>query len=265
MSASGETLYTARVPYPDTLGTNRINAVKLGIYRDGALVAPTVSGSSFSLISPNGTAIVDEDPITVDSDGYANASIAAALLDPTAANVDLGEGWQEVWSLVFGGVAFPFDREASLARRPIYPCITDDDLLACYPDLGAIRGSTVTTFQGFIDEAWKRVHLRWLSEGGVLYFVKSAYAFREAELELALGLTFRWLGKSQASRGNYLELSTAHLAAYDRAWGRINVTEDLDHDGKVDDPESRARRGTVLNFNVPPEHRSRRMPRTRTW
>jgi len=260
MSASGETLYTARTPYPDVLGINRINTVAMEIYRDGALVAP--SSGTISLLSPDGTAVVDGAAVTVTA-SIATYAIPAASLDPDDAGVTLGEGWQEVWTLVLATATRVFDREAALARRPIYPSISDVDLQASYPDLSAIRGSTITTWQGFIDEAWKRIHLRWLAEGGITYLVKSAYAFREAHIELSLGLIFRWMSKAQAGRGNFLELSDNHLRAYERAWARVNVTADHDHDGLVDDPEKRSHRGTVLNFNVPPEYRGRRSGRRR--
>jgi len=263
--SSGETLYTARTPYPSVMGINRVNAVQMAIYRDGDLVAPTEAGSTFSLLSPDGTAVVNAQAITVDADGISTYSIAAALLDPDDTGITLGEGWQEVWSLILGGVPFPFDREAALARRPISPSISDVDLLASYPDLGAMRGSTVDNFQGFIDEAWKRIILRWLSEGGITYKVKSAYAFRTAHIDLTLGLFYRWLGKNQSGRGNYLELSDDHLKSYEREFARINVTEDLDHDGTVDAPDQRSRRGVVLNPNVPPENKPRRPSRGGRW
>ncbi|HEX4935116.1 MAG TPA: hypothetical protein VFV33_18155, partial [Gemmatimonadaceae bacterium] len=98
MSVVG-TLYSARIAYPDYLVRGRTQTVSLALYRSGALVAPTQSGSTFTLTSPAGVEIVSASAVTVSS-SVATFAIGAASLPST---LTLGHGYREKWSLVLSG------------------------------------------------------------------------------------------------------------------------------------------------------------------
>lgn len=229
-----ETSYTIRAPYPVMLQRGRAATTKIEVYRDGALSAPTASGSTYTLLSPSGSTVVSG-AVTVSS-SVATYSLSAGDLPST---LQLGEGYQEVWVLVLAdGTTRTFDREAAVILRPLYPVVTDLDLTAMYPDLATWRGSDVTSMQGFIDEAWRQILSRLIAQGVLPYLVKSAHAFRTAHQHLALAIWAGYAAKGRAG-ANFLELATMHRAAYEEAWKAINFAVDTDHDGRVDDPHKR--------------------------
>ena len=146
MIPTGQTGYAARVAYPSLLVRGADTAVALPVYRDGALVAP-VSGT-YRLLGPGGNAIVSHAVSVVSS--VATYTIPAASLPNS---LTLGEGYMEVWSLVFADQSSEFRRTAALALCPIFPVVTDLDLIAEYQPLGSLLGGGLTTYQGSIDQA----------------------------------------------------------------------------------------------------------------
>jgi hypothetical protein len=188
----------------------------------------------------------------------ASATVEAAELPTTIA---VGEGYQEVWVIaITNGPTLTVDREAAVGVRPIYPVITDLDLQAVYPDISAIRGVSLASMQGFLDEAWKRIVYRWITQGGLTYQVKSAWVFREPHIELTMHLFFSYLSKAQQGRGSYMELAEMHSKAWERSWRQMSHTLDLDGDGRVDDTERR-QGGHLLHPNAAARATLRRDPR----
>jgi len=93
--SDAEILYSFRVPFQNVLMRGRAQVVKLEASRNGELVAPTVLGSSFSLFDPQGTAIIDAQPITL-VDLVATYSITALELPDT---IEYSELYQERWGI----------------------------------------------------------------------------------------------------------------------------------------------------------------------
>jgi hypothetical protein len=156
--------YTARIPFPDYLERGRTQLVRLEVYRDGALVAPT--SGTFSLYDASHVAQIDAAAVTIAS-SRAQYSINAASLP---ASLPVGEGWQEEWALTFSdGVTRTFRRSAALVLRAVHPVITDADLLACYSDLDDLRPSDLSSYQGPIDEAWRQIIGRLVGRGRFPY------------------------------------------------------------------------------------------------
>jgi len=230
-----EVSYSFRLPYPSMYQRARANVAKCPVYVNGALSAPTASGSTYSLYGPDGAAIISGQGVTV-SGSVAQYSLSAGDLPVT---LPPGEGYQEVWTLVLAdGTTRTLDQPAALILRPLYPVITDADLEAHYPDLSTWRGASVTSMQTWIDEAWRTILGRLIAQGVLPYLVKSAYAFREAHIHLTLAMWAGYCAKGRTG-ANFLELSAAHRAAYESAWKGINFTSDDDHDGRPDDPARR--------------------------
>lgn len=241
MGPSGETTYTFRSSAPDVLQRGRQNTVSMRVYHSGAEVTPATW--TFSLLDPGGTEIASANGTS----SVASATVEAAELPATVAT---GEGYQEVWVIgITAGPTLTVDREAAVGVRPIYPVVTDLDLSASYPDLAQIRGVSLSSLQGFLDEAWKRIVYRWIVAGGLTYQVKSAWVFREPHIELTMSLFFGFLAKSQQGRGSYMELAEKHTAAFERAWRQMSHTLDIDGDGRVDDT-GRRKGGTLLHPNA---------------
>lgn len=91
---------------------------------DGALVAPTQTGSTVTVLDPSGTAVVDGAAVDV-SGSVASYTFAAG--SPTTSHA-LGDGWSIVWSLVIGGEVYPFRHPAILCQYVPRNIITAADL-----------------------------------------------------------------------------------------------------------------------------------------
>lgn len=246
MSTGAETLYSVRTSYPDILQIDRDCTISIPVYRSGAVVAP--SAATVAVYGPSGAAVVATTAATI-TDGIATFTIAAALLTGEG-DATLGEGWQEVWALTLpDGTTRTYDREAALARRPIAPALSVEDLIEQYSQITAIGGSI--DLQAVIDATWGVIVRRWIKSGNLTYLVKSAYILADCHRELALARFFRELYQLRNS-DNYLQLATTHQREYERQWGEVNTTMDYDHDGKVDDTERRERPAFLLQPNVMP-------------
>ena len=253
--SNAETLYSFRSAYPDVLERGRAQLLDQEVYRDGVLVAPTEAGSTVTLYGPDGSSVWSS-AVTVTGD-IAQATIPASSLPDT---IDLGEGYSLLWSLVIGGVTYNKRREASVALRAFYPEVTDLDLEGEYPDLDRDLGTSLTSWQTFIDEAWKQIINRLRREGVLPYLVISTSVFREPHKHLALYLTLKWFHRNSGSDGPWLELYKHHYALYKESWAAITFTMDKDHDGVLDTPD-RQSNAAVIHLNTAPSGRRRNDPR----
>lgn len=240
-----ENLYSARSPYPPTYIRGRANATSLPIYRDGALVVPT--SGTYTLYDAGG-AVVVTGAVTV-AGSTATFALTSTHLPATA---ELSAAYQETWSLVFSDRTQVFDREIIVARRALHPVITDLDLQAVYQTLDRDRPASLTSFQAYIDEAWKRILSKLIGRGIYPHRIMSAEALRAWHTDLALGIFFADAARAQSARGNYLELHDRHMKAADAAWSELTLHMDNDEDGKVDDVRSRTAAARIVHLNAAP-------------
>ena len=237
--------YSARIPFPDYLERNRSQTVKLEVYRDGALAAP--SSGTFTLYDDSDEEVVSAAAVTIAS-SVAEYTIPALTL-PTSKAV--GEGWREEWALLMpDGVIHTFRRSAALVLKNLYPVITDLDLTALYTDLGDLRPASLTSFQGYIDEAWRQVLGRLIAAGRFPYLILDPWSLREIHLETTLALIFRDFASS-LGQGQYLELAESHKKEASFAWKTLTFQYDEDHDGKPDSKRRRAAEPVIYLSNAP--------------
>lgn len=244
MSAA-EPDYSARVAFPDYLVQGRGQTASLELYRAGALVAPTQSGSTFSLYDPAGTVLVSAAAVTV-TGSIATYAIPAGSLPATLA---LGHGYREEWALVLSGVTRTYRRDAALVLHAPYPVITDADLEGVYSDLSRQRASSVTSFQAYIDEAWKRILGRLESQGVFPEHIVTSWSLREVHAELTLHLICLDLHRAAGARWG--ELARDHKSEFERAWARLSFVRD-DGTGKADGSSQRSARRGVTYLNASP-------------
>ena len=255
MSAA-EVAYTARIPYPDVIERGRQQTVALEMYRDGALAAPTASGSTLTIYKPDGTKLVDAGAITVTS-SIATYTLTALVLAETIA---LGERYLQEWSLVMpDGSTRTYRRTMAVARRALFPVITDADLTAEYADLVTQLAGLYSSLQPLIDEAWKRIIRAAIRKGVLTYTVMDAEAFADWHRELTHFLAFKALYRA-TNNDRHRELFQWHSAKADAEAARMNFTEDADHDGKADS-DSRQSVGMIVHPNVAPRSRLQRSPK----
>lgn len=242
MTTAAEPLYSIRTPYPDVLTVDRDNEVAWALYRDGEVVAP--DSATWSLLAPDGTEVASDASVSPGADGVCRITITAATLP--SATIAKGEGYQQVFTPTIDGKVYgPFDRETAVSLRPLYPVITDADLLDEFPTLAQHRGSSATSFQQWIDAAWKRIIGRLIAEGHMAYLIKSSWAFRLAHLELARALFERHVTR-QLKRTGSPEDDEKLFGPYEAAWSQISFAVDGDHDGRVDDTTKRESPGAAM-------------------
>lgn len=260
MPTSAETEYTYPLRYPEMIVRGRANTVTMPVYDEtGTVATVTASGSTFTLLDPSGTAIVNAAAVTVTS-GVPSYTITAGTLPTTL--TPLGEGWQEVWVLQTPTGERTVDREAALILRPLVPVVTYPTLLEDYPTL-ATFGLTAAQWSTFITSAWGEILNDLIAAGHLPYLIKSSAAFRSAHKHRAYAKGFQALALHQNTRGNWLEMAKHHREQAEAAWKAINFKTDDDHDGRVDDDsQRRGGSGSVLNMNAPApgSHRPYRGP-----
>lgn len=247
---AGSTPYAPQIRIVELLEREKAQLTTLPIYRDGALVEPT--SGTYTLKTPGGGTHVDAAAVTI-SGGIAQYSHSAANL---TGSLELGEGWVQEWALTIGGDVYNFRRMAALVRRRLYPVISDADLTAVYSDLSALRPSSLTSYQQYIDDAWFTIIRRLRTEGGGLeYLVMSSEAFYESHRHLSLYLIWRDFHSSLGqSNGRYLDLSQEHYRLYQDEWKRISWVYDYGHDGSPDDPDLRQAKTPVIYTSSPGYH-----------
>lgn len=226
--SSAEISYTFRTVGCDVLQRARTQTVQMECYRDGALVAP--SAGTFSLLGPDGTAIVDAQAVTI------AASIARYTVDATSipATIELGQDYQERWVLTMPDTTVrTVIREAAIARFLLHPVVADVDLTGEYPDLTSEFRSVATSLQGFLDEAWRQILERLFQRDRWPDLLLTTSSLRRPHADLALYLAFKALAvRSQPSRWD--ASMVRHFDAYNAEWSRMTAKWDRDMDGLAD-------------------------------
>lgn len=257
--STSETRYTFRARVPVTLERGRAQRTTLEAYRDGALVAPAVMGSSYSLIDPQGQAIVDSQPV-----GVVN-SVAYYDLDTAdlATSRPLGIGYQERWSLVMpDGTTRTVRRTAALARFELHPVATDADILAEYPGLLNDIGDYGSNFQGWLDAAWGSVvRTLWAHNDFPHILVEPSDVFEWLSHEV-LYRVFRSLSRSGGDTERWRALWEDHSMRATEARTGLTIRVDRDGDG-LQDHAGRESAGVVsIDWHTPytsdPRHISSR-------
>ena len=241
---ASEPIYTARVRIPTIIERARSQVVKLEIYRDGSLQAP--SSGTYSLIDPDGTT-VSTGSVSV-SGSIAQYTIGASGIPAT---VELGEGWLEEWALTISSTVQTFRRPASMVKRALYPVVADVDLTAIYSDLADVRPSSMSSYQTYIDEAWIDIVNRIRAKGDFEYLIMDPQVLRSPHRDLTLYLIFRDF-HSTIGEGRYLELAQEHREVFEARFREISYRYDHDHDGEADDPDKRRALQPVVYLSRPP-------------
>lgn len=214
--------YTPRFLTPTYLEQARDNPLNLGVYRDGALAAPTALGSSISVYSADNVEVVSAAAIALAGSQATYTVLASALTSQT-----LGSGWRIEWTLVMPDTYTHLYRaDASLVRVRLNPVITDLDLVARHSDLAALRPSTMTSYQGYIDEAWRDIVGRLESVGRRPYLVISPEALRPIHLYRTLSMVFRDFGGTGDPENKWNALAEYYEKQYSQAWSTLSLVYD---------------------------------------
>ncbi len=227
--AYADTVYTFRLG-PELLERGRANVVTCPAYRDGALAEP--SSGTLTVYSPNGTAVVDAQAVTV-TGSIAQYSIASA----TVTSYPYADGWTLEWSLVMpDGVTHTVRTDGALVRRSFYPVITDADIIARVPSLDPDSPTVITSsanYQDELDEGWRVLVRRLVADGNLPQQIVSSYALREPHLVYTLSLILADLATRSEGQGFYAEEAGRYRGEYEAAYRRARAKIDRAEDGSV--------------------------------
>lgn len=150
--------YSPRFLTGTYLERERDNALRLGVYRDGAIVTPT-SGTLY-VYNASGVLVAQ---VTVDvAASFATATVQASGL----ASQSRGGGWRVEWHLLMpDGYTHVFRNAAALCRVALPPAASVDDLLVWHADLNAYLPAGQESWQPQGDLAWADI-LLWLEGKG---------------------------------------------------------------------------------------------------
>jgi hypothetical protein len=239
---TSSTPYAPQIKIPELLERGKTQVSSLPVYRDGGLVIP--NAAKYTLINPQSEKIVDGATATL-LGGVAEFTHSPSVLSD---KLEYGEGYLQEWELSIAGEWRVFRRSTAIVKRRLYPVVSDADLTATYSQLAELLPSTMTSYQGYIDEAWYSIIQKMRQEGGGLeYLVMSPEAFRSAHQNLSLYYIFRDFHSSLGqSNGRYLDLASEHHRQFKDDWKQINFVYDYDHDGQADQPNKRQAKQPVI-------------------
>jgi hypothetical protein len=246
--SSTETLYTFRISTPNYLERGRGQVVKLPAYRDGALVAPTEAGSTFSLYDDSNQPVIDAQPISV-TGSIASFEIADTVLTE---DLQLADNWREEWSLVMPDGVRNVRRDAGLCLHLLYPVVTLEDLLAKHRTLLDILPKTDPYAQGYLDDAWITINNRIVSKGRRPYLIMSPWSTKELQENLTLSRIFYDASTSlQEGGGQYKRDGDRYKQDFENAWATLSFNYDSDQDGAADGTDQVSAE-PVVSLNCPP-------------
>lgn len=241
-------MITVRLPSYVAIVRGVDTVLSAPVWASGALVAPTAA-----------TARV------YDSNGALFATLAAVIsgsiaqvtvLGSTTTGLALGVGWRVEWDLVIAGAVRTARTIAVLARSVLYPVVTDEDLYGVQPQLrpGSVGALTrETTYQGYLDEAWRQIEDRLLSAGRRPWLVLEPQALRSPHLYLTMALVFESL--SIQSAGALGVMAEQYRREYEATWARVSMAYDRDDDGIADDHKVGAGSGSIFLCRPPPANK----------
>ena len=243
-------IQTARIQLHEVLIRGRAATTTLAAYADGVQFVPV--SATFKLEKPDGTAQIDTVAATVSGSGTMAYDIPAGQLP--VSTTTLSDGYQILWSAIdTDGGEFTFRRPCAVTLSKLYPVITDLDLVANYSDIEAIRPSSLSSYQNFLDEAWITIIQRVRDQGNFEYLIMDPQSLRSVHLDLTFYLIFKDMDSSGLGDGTrYLELAKEHRFQFEAGWKRLKFRYDLDQDNTMDNDESRRPANPVIYTSRPP-------------
>ncbi len=254
--SSGEILYSARTPFPDSIVTGRENRLRLEIARDGVNVAPTTPGT-FDLVDSGRTVV-----FTVPAIAGPSNSIEAVIPKIDVDKFELGELYQGRWTPVMPGEtdARKFRREAVVTLFRLVPPVAEQDLVTGnYPDLRDQLGDFGNNLQPFLDEAWGWFLRKLFKVGRWPDLMISTQDAFDPVREQAWYRVFRFLFRRTRGTDNRFEkLMEDHRDASLNEWNSMTARWDEDHDGVADSLDREAAQGAIHRNSAPRRRLSRR-------
>ena len=256
--STDSTIYTASIRNVELLQREASNTTDLQIYRDGSQIVP--SACTYTLRKPDGsTYVVQDAAATVDGSGTCTYTHPA---NHFPASLGLGEGYIQEWTATISGNTYIFRRTAALCRRRLYPTVTDADLEIEYQDLANLMPASMTSWQQYIDSAWREILRRIRSSGaGYEYLILSPESLHDCLLHLTLYKIWRDMHSSlMGAEGRYMDLANEHYKQYQVSYDTVNWVYDESNSLTASDPDRRTKGQPVVYLTQHGPYRFWRRP-----
>lgn len=185
MATSSETLHSVRFTGPTIVELGVDSIISAPVYRDGALVAP--SSATVTIYDANNVVIVSAGSATLSGD-VASYTVSGA----TTSSLTPADGWRFDWSiLVSGGLTLQAVTDGSLVLRRLRPVVADLDLLGYHPALSRLRPATESSWQDYLDSAWREVESMLIGSGKRPWLIISPHSLRLLHLHRTLAAIYR--------------------------------------------------------------------------
>jgi len=241
------TRYSFKDPYPIAIQKAVGGTVSLEAYHEDVIVAPTQSGSTYTLRDPTGSILINAQPVVV-VDSIATYSIASSSL----VDAEYADSYIEVWSLVMpDGRAHQKQRQVAICLYPLQmPANGMDLLLGEHKGLMELFGDDVTSLQGFLDATWGEI-LReiWANREWPSTMI-SQFSLYGPLVQGSLYRAFNNLSSRQTGGAQFLDLMRHHLANYRREKNKIQSLFDRDQDGIQEGDQMESLHKRTIHANV---------------
>ena len=178
------TRYSARFEGVTLIERDAANVISVSIEREA--VAPTITAATFSLIDPNGTAVIDAQTATI-----AGGVVSYTIGDTVLANEEYGQRWLVKFAVTIGGAVYTYYNDAAVCLARLSPPITHDDITARHGDIENLLPTGTTSTQAYIDAAWIEITGDLYSDAVPFWTLRTVSALRQPLILLALTLIFR--------------------------------------------------------------------------
>ena len=222
------TPYSARWTGPTLITKSHDTTVTVDIEHGGS--APTVSAVTFSLYSPNGTAIVDGAAAS-ESGGTLSYTVTAASMSSQA----YAQGWAVKFSATIGGDVHDFYNDAALCLARLYCPIGTTDLTNRYSRLAALQTTGASDLQKFITDAWTELTARLYSEALPFWRMRTPSSLRPWLIAQAAVFALDDLALTLGDGGPYREEARRIEESLPRLYNKIRSLMDDNEDNNLDE------------------------------
>ena len=248
MGTKGDPSYNFRDRRVQVLVRNREQTSTQEVWFEGALVVPTVEGSSYSLYSRSGTVEILNKAISVVGD-VATATIEAEDIPESVAYDDR---FTEEWTLVINGTEYKTRRSCILSPTPLRCPVIQQDILDINPQILEDLINYDSNLQRWIDSAWTEVLRHLIRKNEWPDRIVDPSSLFDPVRETALYRIYSFLALDTQRGERYVEARDAHNLAMRQALTEITYRVDTDFDNADDDPTRRRTLATVIHRNQPP-------------
>lgn len=238
---SSTTPYSVRWKGPALLPYGRGWDVSVSLEHGDA--SPTVSSATFTLYSPDGSAIVDAEAAVISS-GTLTYTVASSVL----ASTDVGPRWLVKFEATIGSTILPLYNDAAVCLAPLFCPVGITDLTNRLSKLGDLQSATAD-LQPFITDAWTALTQKLYSDAVPFWRMRTPGALRPWLLAKSLSLALDDLALLIDTDSKYSEEAQRHRDSLSVLYSDIKSLMDESEDNTPSTSHEGASPVVILGSN----------------